>query len=67
MKDLAFPLLKHLREKVPVVAYQDCEGVNQYVINNKNGLMVERDHNGDTIACALDQLMKGATLAKNVE
>lgn len=55
-----------LARRLPVVAYQDCEGVNQFVSDKENGLMVERDVDGDTIANALDQLIRDQDFAKKL-
>lgn len=51
---------------VPVVCYSDCAGVNEFVRDGYNGLAVERDTSGDTLAGALRRLMKDQALRKTL-
>ncbi len=43
--------------KVPVVAFADCAGVNQFVKDGVNGLMVQRNEGAEGLAAALEKLI----------
>ena len=43
--------------KMPVIAFSDCAGVNQFVKNDVNGLMVGRAAGATGLAAALEKLM----------
>jgi len=47
-----------LARDLPVIAYSDCEGVNQFVNNGYNGLLIERDKDSVNLTIALETLMK---------
>ncbi len=48
---------------LPVVAFENCPGVNELVINRKNGLLVESSYNrSQSLAKSLSQLMCDSTL-----
>lgn len=47
---------------LPVVAYEDCEGVREFVRHEENGLMVERARGSAGLAMALSRLMSDAPL-----
>lgn len=58
-----------LARSVPVVAFQDCEGVNQYVFNELNGLMLERsspDSEVGNLAMGLERLILDTTLRESL-
>ena len=46
-----------LARDLPIIAYEDCEGVNQFVINDYNGLLLKRDNNSNNMSAALELLM----------
>lgn len=43
---------------VPVIAYEDCEGINQFLKNEYNALLVQRDCEHDQLAEAMRKLME---------
>lgn len=47
---------------VPVVSYSDCAGVNQFVTDGYNGLVVERGGSRDALAAALRRLIDDPSL-----
>ncbi len=55
-----------LARDLPVVAYKDCEGVNQFVVNNENGLLIERGKTADSMAVALKQMISGDEMRKKL-
>ena len=55
-----------LSRHLPVVAYKDCEGVNQFVIDHVNGLMIERENEVDSLATALRQLIQSSQLRNDL-
>lgn len=52
--------------RTPVIAYADCPGVNQFVKNGVNGLAIQRDEDGTTLAEALRTLIQDAGLRKKL-
>jgi len=51
---------------LPVVAYADCAGVNQFVHHDKNGLMVPRQEGAAGMAAALGSLMRDEALRERL-
>jgi glycosyltransferase involved in cell wall biosynthesis len=52
--------------KVPVVAYADCAGVNEFVVNDVNGLMVPREVGVKGLALALSTLIEDKVLRERL-
>ncbi len=50
----------------PVVAYEDCLGVNQFVKDRLNGILVKRGGDRDHLADALRQLITDKTLRETL-
>lgn len=46
-----------LARDLPVIAYKDCEGVNQFVVDDYNGLLIERDSGSVNMTAALETLI----------
>ena len=46
-----------LAKELPVIAFSDCDGVNQFVFNGLNGIMVERDSGSEGYAEAMSTLI----------
>jgi len=51
---------------MPVVAFSDCPGVNQFVKDGYNGLMVERAGGAPALAEALKRLIEDETLRRRL-
>ncbi len=47
---------------LPVIAYEDCYGVNSIVQHEETGCLLSRDESGDTLAQALLDLIENAEL-----
>jgi glycosyltransferase involved in cell wall biosynthesis len=47
---------------VPLVAYADCDGLNQFVKHQRNGFLAERDETGHSLASALSHLIEDEEL-----
>lgn len=47
---------------MPVVAFSDCAGVNQFVVDGVNGLMADREGGAAALAEALEKLMMDSDL-----
>lgn len=52
--------------EVPVVAFSDCAGVNEFVTHGRNGLMVERAGGAQALAAALADLMSDPKLRRRL-
>jgi glycosyltransferase involved in cell wall biosynthesis len=51
---------------VPVVAFSDCPGVNEFVKHELNGLMVDREAGDQGLAAALKKLMANQSTRENL-
>lgn len=51
---------------LPVVAFSDCAGVNEFVRDGENGLMVDRAEGADGLAKALDRLISDSSLRAKI-
>ncbi|MCA9615459.1 MAG: glycosyltransferase, partial [Myxococcales bacterium] len=51
---------------LPVVAYADCDGVNEFVRTGYNGLMVDREGGAEAYAAALRQLIEKPALRREL-
>ena len=51
---------------VPVVAFSDCAGVNEFVVDHHNGLLVEREEGAAAIAAALSRLIVDEDLRRRL-
>ncbi|MCB1487860.1 MAG: glycosyltransferase [Bauldia sp.] len=52
--------------KMPVVAFADCPGVNQFVADGVNGLMVDRAGGAEALAAALERLIVDGDLRRRL-
>jgi glycosyltransferase involved in cell wall biosynthesis len=52
--------------KMPVVAFADCPGVNQFVVDGVNGLMVDRAGGATSLAAALEKLIVDPDLRRRL-
>lgn len=55
-----------LARNLPTIAYEDCEGVNQFVKNDYNGLLIERDKTSKNLANAIETLILDKSMLKNL-
>lgn len=62
----ALSVAEALSQGVPAVAFSDCSGVNEYVVHEKNGLLVERAAGAPGLAQALLRLMDDASLRERL-
>ena len=51
-----------LANQIPVVAFADCAGLNQFVANDENGILVARESGARGLADALARLMSDEAL-----
>jgi len=51
---------------MPVVAFSDCAGVNEFVADGDNGLMVERSGGAEALAAALRRLIEDDALRERL-
>jgi glycosyltransferase involved in cell wall biosynthesis len=51
---------------MPVVAFSDCAGVNEFVVDGKNGLMVDRAGGAPALAAALSRLIGDEALRRRL-
>ncbi len=51
---------------MPVVAYADCPGVSEFVVDGVNGLMVDRKGGAEALAAALRTLIEDADLRRRL-
>ncbi|MCB1495953.1 MAG: glycosyltransferase [Bauldia sp.] len=52
--------------KMPVVAFADCPGVNQFVADGVNGIMADRAGGAEALAAALDRLIVDGALRQRL-
>lgn len=52
--------------KMPVIAFSDCPGVNEFVIDGYNGLMVDRAGGAPALAAALKRLIEDEPLRRKL-
>ena len=52
--------------KMPVVAFSDCAGVNEFVVDGYNGLMVDRAGGAEALAAALKRLIEDEGLRRRL-
>ncbi len=52
--------------KMPVVAFSDCAGVNEFVFDGYNGLMVDRASGAEGLAAALKSLIEDEGLRRRL-
>lgn len=52
--------------RMPVVAFSDCAGVNEFVFDGHNGLMVDRDGGAPALAAALKRLIEDEGLRRRL-
>ena len=52
--------------RMPVVAFSDCAGVNEFVFDGYNGLMVERAGGAQALATALKRLIEDEGLRRRL-
>ncbi len=52
--------------KMPVVAFADCPGVNQFVVDGQNGLLADRAGGAEALAAALDRLIGDPELRRRL-
>ena len=58
----ALSVAEALAQGLPVVAFRDCSGVNEYVVDEENGLLVDRALGAKGFASALERLISDPTL-----
>ena len=52
--------------KMPVVAFADCPGVNQFVVDGVNGILVDRAGGAEALAEALEKLIADDELRRRL-
>ncbi|MEP0322845.1 glycosyltransferase [Bauldia litoralis] len=52
--------------KMPVVAFADCPGVNQFVVDGVNGLLADRSGGAEALAAALERLIDDRDLRQRL-
>ena len=59
-------LVEAMAAGLPVVAFADCAGVNQYVVDGRNGLMVDRSDGTRGLARALARAISDESLRRRL-